>query len=222
MRSKNRLRRIRFPARRLARHNVPLKSTRQHLNHTQDAMSDDDEGSSIEELPTRPVASISAPRFVPDVPALFTSLPPIRDPLVTHTSEQQLQNAGECLACLQGVAEGGKTAFDFSSHGVPRLEREDHIEFLKDALQHARFMAYDPSRPWVVYWTLTGLSLLDQDVTLYRQRFLHPYAHPSTLNSMRLMITGSLRHSHRLKMLQEALAAGMDSSPIAPHPMPLY
>ncbi len=107
----------------------------------------------------------------PTVPILFKSLPPIRDDLVTETSESQDETVQECLPHLAGTAHPNKTVDDFTPHGVPRLERDDHIDFLRKAIQNARFIAYDAARPWVVYWALTGLCLLGVDVEPYREQY---------------------------------------------------
>ena len=106
----------------------------------------------------------------PPVPALFTSPPPIRDELITTSSEDQDETVRQCLPYLAGIADPRKSGFDFSDQGVARLEREDHVQFLTSALQNARYIAYDAQRPWCVYWALTGLSLLGEDVESYRQR----------------------------------------------------
>ena len=118
-------------------------------------------------LPT--MASI---RTQPGVPKLFTSLPPIRDPLVTETSIVQDETVQRCLPFLAGTEEG-KGPFDVNVYGVPYLERRKHVRFLHASLQdlHSGFVAYDASRPWIVYWALTGLSLLGEDVSTYRERY---------------------------------------------------
>ena len=103
------------------------------------------------------------------VPSLFKSIPPIKDNLVTATSITQDETVQCCLPLLAG-ATPGKTKHDFKPHGVPRLAREEHADFLKEQLEAAKFMAYDASRPWVVYWCLTALCLLGEDITEYRQR----------------------------------------------------
>ena len=105
----------------------------------------------------------------PGVPSLFTEPPPIRDELVTETSDQQDDTVEECLPLLAG-AMPDKTEFDYTPAGIPRLERADHVDFLRENLENAKFIPYDAARPWVVYWCLTGLSLLAYDVTQYRQR----------------------------------------------------
>ena len=108
----------------------------------------------------------------PAVPALFTTLPPIKDSLTTQTSSAQNQTIEDCLPHLAGSTRG-KNRFDFTPSGLPRLDRDGHIDFLKDHLESARFVAYDASRPWVVYWCLTALCLLGEDITKYRQRCVY-------------------------------------------------
>ena len=133
-------------------------------------MSDEEAAeATVEEFSTRHNAA-EANGDAPAVPALFTSPPPIRDELITTSSEDQDETVHQCLPYLAGVADPRKTYFDFSAHGVARLEREDHVRFLTGALQNARYIAYDAQRPWCVYWALTGLSLLGEDLEKYRQR----------------------------------------------------
>ena len=102
------------------------------------------------------------------VPALFRSLPRIQDSLATETSIVQDETVQACLPYLTG-ADG--YCQDLSEFGLPRLEREKHIEFLQASLEAlpAKFVAYDASRPWIVYWALNGLTLLGSDITPYRQ-----------------------------------------------------
>ena len=113
------------------------------------------------------------------VPKLFTSLPPIKDPLVTDTSRSQDETAEDCLPCHAGTTESG---FDRNPQGIPRLNHEDHVEFLSDNIQNARYTAYDALRPWIIYWSLTGLSVLGEDLTQWRDRVLEtcaPMQNPS-------------------------------------------
>lgn len=123
----------------------------------------------IEELPAS-TNVVEVNRDTPLVPTLFTSLPPIRDDLITKSSTDQEETVDQCIPYLTGRADPEKTLFDFSPHGVARLEREEHVRFLKAALQNARYIPYDAQRPWCVYWALTGLSLLGEDVSQYHQR----------------------------------------------------
>ena len=108
-----------------------------------------------------------------NIPPLFTCLPSIRDDLTTTSSIIQDETVQICLPFLAGNADPHKSPFDFSAHGVARLERDDHVRFLTDALHNARYTAYDAQRPWCIYWALTGLSLLGEDVARYQQRY-HP------------------------------------------------
>lgn len=77
----------------------------------------------------------------------------------------------KCLPFLAGTANPRKTIFDFTPYGVPRLEREDHINYLVNELETPKFLGYDASRPWIIYWALTGLSLLGVDARQYRDRY---------------------------------------------------
>lgn len=106
------------------------------------------------------------------IPEHFTRPPPILDDLVTATSSSQKETVAECLPHLNGVADPSRNPFDFNEHGIPRLSRQDHIDFLHQSLEEfpAAFVAVDASRPWMVYWALMGLFLLGEDVTQYRDR----------------------------------------------------
>ena len=106
------------------------------------------------------------------VPELFTSLPPIRDLLVTDTSLSQDETAGHCLPLHTST---NRSLFDLNPQGLPRLNQEDHIQFLNDAIQNVAYIAYDAVRPWVVYWCLTGLSVLGEDLEKWRERVLESF-----------------------------------------------
>jgi protein farnesyltransferase subunit beta len=107
---------------------------------------------------------------LPPVPSLFTSLPPIKDDLKTESSEIQGEIAQECLGfmSLQHVEDPQ----ELNSFGVPRLQRERHIRFLKQ-FEHgypAPFVAADSTRPWMVYWGVAGLGMLGEDINKYKDR----------------------------------------------------
>ncbi len=106
----------------------------------------------------------------PNVPSIHTSLPPIQDALSTGSSDTQIETIEECLPYLAGI--GIRSLFDYNEHGIPSLDREKHIEYLHDQLGElpSAFVAYDAARPWLLYWTLTGLCLLGEDVDQYRTR----------------------------------------------------
>ncbi len=109
----------------------------------------------------------------PLVPDLFTSPPPIQDFLKTETSVRQDYTVQECLPFLAGLEDCGRSLFDYNEFGVPRLDRDRHIRYLHDSFDElpARFVAFDASRPWLLYWALTGLSILGEEVKQYRQRW---------------------------------------------------
>ncbi|CAF9916077.1 MAG: CAAX farnesyltransferase (FTase) subunit beta [Heterodermia speciosa] len=109
----------------------------------------------------------------PNVPAIFKTLPPIRDSLATETSWMQDETVKECLPLLAGAGAGTRSLFDYNEHGVPSLEREKHIEYLHERLGPLPegFVAFDAARPWLIYWTLTGLCLLGENVDRVAQTF---------------------------------------------------
>lgn len=112
-----------------------------------------------------------------EVPDLFTQLPLIRDLLVTETSSEQDATVQRCLPYLKGTANANTSPFDFNERGVLRLDREQHLTYLHESLGAlpAGYVGVDASRPWMLYWALTGLYLLGEDVSLYRKRFVDPF-----------------------------------------------
>lgn len=107
------------------------------------------------------------------VPELFTSLPPIRDHLVTDTSISQDETARHCLPLHAGT---NRSLFDLNPQGIPRLNQEDHVEFLTDTIQNAKHVPYDALRPWLVYWSLVGLTVLGEDLERWRDRVLETFS----------------------------------------------
>ncbi|KAH0562644.1 hypothetical protein GP486_002672 [Trichoglossum hirsutum] len=112
----------------------------------------------------------------PLVPNLFTSSPVLRDILQTNSSNEQDLTVQECLPLLAGCEDPQKSVLDFNAHGVPSLDRKAHIAFLHGSLKDlpAGFVAVDASRPWMLYWALTGLYLLGEDISPYRERCVFP------------------------------------------------
>lgn len=106
----------------------------------------------------------------PGVPTLFSQPPAIHDPLTTETSDLQQDTVQKCLPYLQGVQKSQKGPFN--RHGVPALQREDHVDYLSESLDEYPddFVMLDASRPWMAYWALAGLALLGEDVAKFRQR----------------------------------------------------
>lgn len=120
------------------------------------------------------MASASAPAIEcqPGVPPLFTQLPKIRDQLNTETSKTQDETLETCLPFLKGV--GNSQNGIFNELGVPRLNKGAHLAFIYDALEDypGRFVGLDASKPWMIYWAITALYLLGEDVTLLRKRYV--------------------------------------------------
>ena len=122
----------------------------------------------------RPDSSLSTQATMPDsdtkpeIPMLFTSMPPIKSALQTETSILQDLTVERCLPLLTG-SKGSATR---NAHGLLPLERQRHIDFLHDGLRDlpSAYVSQDSSRPWMLYWALTGLCLLGEDVTIYRER----------------------------------------------------
>lgn len=100
------------------------------------------------------------------IPDLFTQLPPVRDGLVTNTSTVQDETVELCLPFMSGEDE----LLHYNDHGVPHLDRARHIKFLHQCLGKlpGRFVAADASRPWFLYWCLSALTLMGEDVSSYR------------------------------------------------------
>lgn len=115
------------------------------------------------------MATNLADDFVIPIPALFTTLPELRDGLITESSEQQDETVQECLPFL-AEPEG-----DLNVHGIPTLARAKHVRFLQKMLEGpfpGGFVTVDAARPWMLYWALTGLYLLGEEVTRYRDRVI--------------------------------------------------
>lgn len=104
-------------------------------------------------------------RHNPRVRNLFSSPARIRDELVTKSTVVQDGMVEVCLPPLIGT---GKSTLN--AHGIPHLDRAKHIAFLKKRIEDAQFMQMDAARPWFVYWCLTGLTLLSENVEVYRER----------------------------------------------------
>ncbi|KAM0439805.1 hypothetical protein ACHAPT_000902 [Fusarium lateritium] len=111
-------------------------------------------------------ASAPQPGVEPSIPHIFTSEPLIRDVLGTESSRVQDATVDECLPFLRAQEHSS-----CNSHGLPHLDRRRHVNFLHKQLGKlpGGYMSADPSRPWIFYWCLAGLSLLGEDVSSYRQ-----------------------------------------------------
>lgn len=104
------------------------------------------------------------------IPMLFTTMPPIVDELSTNTSKLQQKTVEECLPFLNGEEHPNKC----NQHGVPQLDRQNHAQFLHKQLGNfpPQYLAIDASRPWWFYWCLAALSLIGEDVSVYKDRMV--------------------------------------------------
>lgn len=123
---------------------------------------------------TKASTMVAAGAALYTIPLAFSTPPLIKDSLVTATSSAQDENIQETLPLITAIASPTKHPFEYNEYGVPRLDRLQHIDFLKNALEDfpASFVSLDASRPWMVYWGLMGLYLLGEDVTQYRTRLV--------------------------------------------------
>ncbi|KAK2736482.1 CAAX farnesyltransferase (FTase) subunit beta [Myotisia sp. PD_48] len=110
------------------------------------------------------------------VPTLFTELRPIRDSLITATSKAQDEVVQQILPFLKGSSDNFHHVPEssFSQFGIPPLAKAPHVVFLEDALEPypAKFVGLDASRPWLVYWAMTALYLLGEDILQYEKRVI--------------------------------------------------
>ena len=115
-----------------------------------------------------------ASKIPPNLPFYFASPGPFHDELETTTSASQEKVMREVMDLMTGKEQ---TITDVNSHGIPRLQRQKHIAFLKQVLGQypPPFQVMDASRPWLLYWALAGLKFLGQDVSHYRQRAIDTF-----------------------------------------------
>lgn len=123
----------------------------------------------------RGISALSMPAAEYDVPIPhhLVSFPPIRDALETESSRVQDETAEDCLALLLECSHPRPSASTAGVYTTPGLQRQKHISFLHGCLGQlpAAFVVADASRPWILYWALTGLHLLGEDVAQYRERY---------------------------------------------------
>lgn len=93
---------------------------------------------------------------------------PIKDSLVTSTSEVEDETHNIILPYLEGNPNG----FTLNAYGLPKLQRERHHAMLKMCLGDypGRFAMLDASRPWLVYWGLQSMTALGLDISSYAKR----------------------------------------------------
>ena len=106
------------------------------------------------------------------IPQTFAQSPAVAHSFSTKTSIAQDETVKECLPYLKGIDDPANDPFEYNEHGVRRLDREEHVEYLTSHISDypAGYVGYDASRPWLMYWGLMGLYLLGKDITSYRNR----------------------------------------------------
>jgi protein farnesyltransferase subunit beta len=94
--------------------------------------------------------------------------PPIKDTLQTATSKTE----DETFRVIEPFLHGNPHNFALNSHGIPKLQRDAHVEYLVDSLDDypAMFAMMDASRPWMVYWGLQGLTVLGHDISEHQRK----------------------------------------------------
>lgn len=107
----------------------------------------------------------------PNIPHLFAHPSLLQDTLVSETSEKRRNVMQDVLNILTNT-DSAQDIEDLNSYGIPRLQRQKHIKFLRQVLgtYPPPFQAMDASRPWLLYWALAGLSFLGVDVSVYKER----------------------------------------------------
>lgn len=107
----------------------------------------------------------------------LTNPPLLRDLFATSSSNLQDATLAECLPLLNGLNDPSENPFDYDERGLRELDRESHIAFVEDKLATfpAPYVATDASRPWLIYWALTSLHFMGEDVTKYRHRVVKTF-----------------------------------------------
>jgi protein farnesyltransferase subunit beta len=152
---------FRIPLRKKRAVNFRQMATENPPNHSNN-------DSEVEELSDPETMSVQPPQNVP-IPPLFANQPLIRDALVTESTEMQDATLEELLPYLT-EPEG-----DLNVFGISQLIRNKHVKYLKMMLEGPypkSYVAADATRPWMLYWALAALSVLEVDLTEYRERYV--------------------------------------------------
>ncbi|KAF2001966.1 terpenoid cyclases/Protein prenyltransferase [Amniculicola lignicola CBS 123094] len=123
--------------------------------------------------------TMATPKITPSEYVRSVTIP-IQDKLATGTTEVQ----DETLEAVLPFLQGNPNDFELNMFGLPTLRKEAHIKFLKHALGRypSNFAAMDAARPWLLYWSLQGLTALGHDVSEYGERVVStfaPFQHPT-------------------------------------------
>jgi protein farnesyltransferase subunit beta len=127
-------------------------------------LSDEELGSDYEDMGTATVEEQANIVYLESVRI------PIKDSLVTETSEADDKTAKVVLPYL----EGNPNNYSLNTFGIPKLQREIHEDTLKEYIgdYEAWAAAMDAARPWIVYWSLQSMTALGIDITGYQKRWV--------------------------------------------------
>ncbi|KAL1591694.1 CAAX farnesyltransferase (FTase) subunit beta [Paraconiothyrium brasiliense] len=113
----------------------------------------------------------------PEEEAHMAYLESVKIPIVETFRTDSSEVQDETLEAVLPFLEGNPNDFPLNEFGIPHLQREKHIKFLQKALGDypAPFAMMDASRPWIVYWSLQGLSVLGYPIHEYSERVIHTF-----------------------------------------------
>lgn len=102
---------------------------------------------------------------------------PIRDRLITETTEAEDETARVILPYLEGNPNG----YTLNDFGIPKLQRDRHAAMLKRIIGDypAQAAAMDAARPWIVYWAMQSMTALGIDISSYQKRCANSFSVPS-------------------------------------------
>ncbi|PSN60944.1 terpenoid cyclases/Protein prenyltransferase [Corynespora cassiicola Philippines] len=142
--------------------------SKSRIQELSDSGVDDDDDGEYEDM------GIASPEEQANIAYVKSVTSPLRDQLETDTSEAQ----DETLEAVLPFLEGNPNDFPLNPFGLPQLHREKHVAFLKNTLGDypPGFAAMDAARPWLVYWSLQGLTALGHDISEFRDRVVHTFS----------------------------------------------
>jgi protein farnesyltransferase subunit beta len=125
-------------------------------------LSDEELGSDYEDMGTATIEEQANIAYLDSVRI------PIKDSLVTDTSETDAEVAKVILPYL----EGNPNKFSLNAFGIPKLQRQRHEGMLKKIIGDypAGAAPMDAARPWIIYWSLQSMTALGIDISGYQKR----------------------------------------------------
>lgn len=90
----------------------------------------------------------------------------VREVLPYLRGEEGPWDGHEGISGHRAASSGLESAIGVEEEKLPKLLTEEHVDFLRYTLEEmpSGWTAMDASRPWAVYWALTGLGLLGEDL----------------------------------------------------------